>query len=125
MKEPKSAGPAATLKAFAQSRGGVRKRKPADNLDHEETDTPDSPLNSSSQEVDQEPHCQADDDDLKSPMTPREQRFLEIYFSGKKITMWKAAQLAGFKGKSKEALANAGDDLATKIIGALNKEGGK
>lgn len=107
MKEAKPAGPAATLKAFAQSRGGLRKPNPAGIQDHQDTDALEAPLISSSQKDDQEPNGQVDDDDLKSPMTAREQRFLGIYFSGEKITMEKAAKLAGFKGKSKQALCNA------------------
>jgi hypothetical protein len=85
----------------------MRKPKPAVHQDLETVEVPENTLDPHLEGVDQEPQSQVGEDDHKSPMTPREQKFLEIYFSGEKITMEQAARRAGFKAKNKTALCNA------------------
>ena len=120
MKEPKSGGADATLKAFARSRGGGKRAKPAEYQDHQDhqglqdlQEDLQGPANPSSQETDK----QADDEDLKSPMTALEKRFLTIYFSGEKITMEQAAKRAGFRARNKTALCNAARRVLSKYEG--------
>jgi hypothetical protein len=57
-----------------------------------------------------------DDVDLETPLNPREQRFLELYFfSGEKITQHEAAKKAVYKGKTKQALCNQAKKIIQKF----------
>ena len=61
-----------------------------------------------------EPEDEGTEFDPKAPMTHREQRFLQVYFSGEKITREQAARKAGFKSKTKTGLCNAAKRVLNK-----------
>jgi hypothetical protein len=62
--------------------------------------------------------------DFETPMSPREQRFLELYFfSGEKITQHEAAKKAGYRGKTKQALCNTARRIIQKFESLTDPRG--